>query len=143
MHAFHPDPGQPARWSLDNGCGRPVAILVAVCAHGAAGCAGNWVYEPDGMMLPGKAQRPVTMTQETQYGREIRFVACLVSNRAAIGLIGSDSETRTSALWAEQFAAARASDECLSRVQSWAAAGRHSGASIDQLIGTGLPQNVT
>jgi hypothetical protein len=138
VRAFHPDPEDLDRWSIENECLGPVAVLLAICMQSADECnarqAVSWKYQRGGMILPAKAQRPVSVLEDTLRGRQVRFVACFVTTPAAIGLIGSNSETRASA-WLEQFATARENDECLADVQRLAAAGAHTGASIDAVLG--------
>jgi hypothetical protein len=143
VSAFNPDPADLARWTIDNDCGAPVGVVFVSCTESPPECndrqSTSWEYQIDGMILPGKAQRPVTYDEETQYGRQIRYVACLVATPLAIKLIGQSSETRPSPSWLEQFDAVRKNDQCLTRVQSWSDAGRRSGKSIDVLLGTNVP----
>jgi hypothetical protein len=142
VRAFHPDPEDLSRWSLENECGLPVGIVFAACALSSPECderrSTTWKYPVGGVILPAKAQRPVTAGEETQYGRQIRHIACIVTTPVAVKLIGLDSETRSSTSWLEQFAAAREQDPCLARVQRLADAGRRTGLSIDALLGEAL-----
>jgi hypothetical protein len=101
-----------------------------------------WEYQSNGMILPGKVQRPVTFTEETRYGSYIRYVACMVASPLAIELIGQSSELRSSPSWLEQFDAARNADECLRRVQRWSDAGRSSGQPIEVLLGGNAPGRI-
>jgi hypothetical protein len=146
VYAFNLDPADLTRWTIENECGVPVGIVFASCSASAPECNGrqsrSWEYQSDGMVLPGKAQRPVFYQEQTQYGRVIRYVACVVATPLAVKLIGQSSETRSSQSWAAQFDAARSSDECLTRVQQWSNAGLRSGNSIDVLLGQNLPGKV-
>jgi hypothetical protein len=143
VYAFNPDPADLTRWTIENECGAPVGLVFASCSKSPPECSGpqstSWEYQVDGMMLPGKARRPVTSEEETRYGLQIRYVACMVATPAAIELIGQRSETRSSPSWSQQFDAARNSDPCLTRVQQWSRAGRGSGKSIDVLLGPNAP----
>lgn len=139
VRSFRPDSEDLDRWSVENECLEPVAVLIATCSQSVEECnprqAMSWKYQRGGMILPAKWQRPVSALEDTARGRQVRFVACLVTTPIAIRLIGSDSETRSSAAWLEQFAIARENDECLQRVRDLADAGAHSGATIDALLG--------
>jgi hypothetical protein len=144
VRSFHPDAEDLDRWSIENECLGPVAVLIATCMQSADECnyrqQASWKYPRGGMILPAKWQRPVSMLEDTVRGRQVRFVACLVTTPVAIRLIGSNSETRSSDTWIERFAAARENDECLASVQRLAVAGAHSGISIDALLGGTLPK---
>jgi hypothetical protein len=142
--ALHADLIDPTRWAMDNGCHRPVAIVIAVCAQHESACnaAGRpWTYREGGMILPGKIQRPVSLDEQTQQGLQLRYAACYVTLRSAIGLIAADSETRSSPEWAERFFEARWIDECLARVQNRSEAGRSSNLPLDVLIGEDLARS--
>lgn len=143
--AFNPDPANPARWTIENECGAPVGVVFASCSKSPPECSSqsaSWEYQIEGMILPGKAQRPVTDKEVTQYGSQIRYVACMVAAPLTIKLIGQSSESRSSPSWLEQFDATRKGDECLTRVQKWSDAGRASGLSIDVLLGANAPGRV-
>jgi len=121
VYAFNPDPADLTRWTIDNECGAPVGIVFAACSERPTQCSDgqstSWQYQSDGTILPGRAQRPVSQEQETQYGSQIRYVACMLASPLTIELIGQSSESRSSSSWQEQFDAARKLDECLMRVQ--------------------------
>jgi hypothetical protein len=140
--AFNPDLSDLSRWTIGNECGAPVGILFAACSACRDSQFTSWEYQAGGMILPGRSQRPVTHEQETQYGNQIRYVACLVATPTAIELIGQNSETRSSSSWVERFATARANDACLSRVQMLSDMGRRSGKSIDVLLGVNAPGRI-
>jgi hypothetical protein len=146
VYAFNRDPAELTRWTIENECGAPVGVVFASCSKSPPECSGpqsaSWEYQIDGMTLPGKAQRPVTDEEETRYGSQIRYIACMVAAPLTIKLIGQSSEARSSPSWFEQFDAARNGDECLARVQKWSDAGHSSGKSIDDLLGANAPGKV-
>jgi hypothetical protein len=144
--AFNPDPADLTRWRIENECGGPVGLVFASCSTSPSECSSrasvSWEYRTDGMILPGKAQRSVTDEEDTQYGSQIRYVACMLAAPLTIKLIGQNSETRSSPEWLVQFDEARNSDECLALVRKWTDAGRGSGRSIDALLGGNAPGKV-
>lgn len=125
--SINPDPAEPTRWTVINGCEGPVGVVIAACMQPAEECdvldVTQWSRVVE-MILPHRPQRPVTVDEETVHGTRIRHAACLVRSRTATESIHLDRETRSSTVWLEQFAVARTTDECLARVQDWAAAGR-------------------
>jgi len=141
VFAIQPDPADASLWWLENECGAPVSIIIASCEEDASRCSGSrgWKYHPGGMVLPNKARRSVTYAEQTQRGRTIRYLACVVTAPKGIELIDFRADPRSSSGWLERFAAARTDDECLARVERWSAAGKTSGASIETLLGQGLP----
>jgi len=144
VYAINLDPGL-SRWKIENECGTPVGVVLASCSKGPRECglaSTSWEYRRDGMILPGKIQRPVTDKEETQYGTQIRYVACVLATPVTIELIGQSGESRSSPSWSGNFAAARVDDECLRRVEEWSDAGRRTGQSIDVLLGANAPGNV-
>ncbi|GFE84917.1 hypothetical protein GCM10011487_69170 [Steroidobacter agaridevorans] len=146
VYALNRDPADLTRWTIENECGAPVGVVFASCSKSPLECSDrqstSWEYPIEGMILPGRAQRPVTYEEETRYGSQIRYVACMVATPLAIELIGESREIRSSPSWVEQFDAARNGDECLTRVQKLSAAGRRSGGSIDALLGPNAPGKV-
>jgi hypothetical protein len=130
VYAIQPDPAEPARWWLENECGVAVAILFAACS--AIDCdtreSNSWKYANAPMLLPAKEYRSVTYAEQTRYGERIRYVACAIANASAAGLINREQQP------VAELDAARASDECLLRVDNLAAAGRRSGLPIDTLL---------
>jgi hypothetical protein len=146
VFALNLDPADLTRWTIENECGAPVGIVFASCSKSPWECTdrqfASWEYQVDGMILPGKIQRPVTYEEQTRYGNQIRYVACMVATPLAIELIGQDRESRSSSSWSEQFDAARNDDECLARVRKWSDAGRRSGSSIDVLLGANVPGKI-
>jgi hypothetical protein len=140
--AFQIDPADETLWVLENECATAVAIVIASCDQSADQCATNatWRYRANGMMLPAKWQRPVTLDESTQVGRRIRFVACNLNTTEGARLVGTDRSLQAPGEWSDRFEAARESDECLIRVHQWSAAGHRSSRSLDALLGR-LPTN--
>jgi hypothetical protein len=91
------------------------------------------------MLLPGKAQRYVTVDEETRYGTLIRYVACSFTSDLTIRLIGQSGDSRASSEWQDRFEEAVSGDECVSLVRHWAVRGQSSGWSPDYLLGPDLP----
>lgn len=146
VYVFNRDPADLTRWTIENECGAPVGVLFASCSKSPPECSDrqstSWEYQSGGIILPGKAQRPVTDEEQTQYGSQIRYIACMAAASLTIELIGQSSESRSSPSWLEQFDVARNGDECLRRIQQWSDAGRASGKSIDVLLGANVPGKV-
>ncbi|MFC4312415.1 hypothetical protein ACFPN2_25250 [Steroidobacter flavus] len=143
VYASNPDPADLTRWRIENGCGAPVGVVLASCSNSQPECGGpSWDYQIDGMILPGKVQRPVIDADETWYGSQIRYVACMVAAPLTIELIGQNLESRSSPSWLQRFEAARNGDECLTRVRRLSDPGRDSGKSIDALLGADAPGKV-
>jgi hypothetical protein len=121
VYAFNPHSTDPTRWTIDNECGVPVGILIASCSRPSLEC------QIDGMTLPAKFQRSVTIEEETRYGGQIRYVACAID---------PGSETRSSP--SQQLD----SDACLTRVHTLSDLGRRSGKSLEALVGANAPIKV-
>jgi hypothetical protein len=134
--AIQPDPAEPTRWWLENECGRAVVILFS------ARESESWKYLASAMLLPAKHERFTTQAEETQHGKEIRYVACTVATQHLAELIIAGRRSRSERAWLDELAAARDTDECLARVERWADSGRHSGLPIDQMLGPGLPGRI-
>jgi hypothetical protein len=138
------DPSDPQRWTIENECGWPVAILIATCVMSADECfdrqSRSWRYRQDGMVLPAKMQREVTADEQTQLGRHIRYVACYVTAHDAIRRIAGGDETGPASFLARPDVAS-AMDVCLSAVLRLSDEGNSSGYSIDVLLNVPLPQN--
>jgi hypothetical protein len=149
VRAFHIDPSDLLRWTIENECGRPVGILIAACLQSASECnerqSTSWKYQRGGMILPGKAQRPVSDAEQTRRGQQVRFLACFITIPEAIQLIGQPIgqpiDMSSDAAASGQFQAVLDQDECLARVQRWSDEGNRTGLSIDALLGGPLPQN--
>lgn len=131
VHLHHPG-SAVTRHMIENDCDVPVAAIVSVCSADAQECA-----PPRQLIFPAKLQRPVTLDEQTVLGHSVRHVACFVASSTARSLIGAPSEQRSTSDWREQFESARASDDCLSQVQTWTDQGRRSRSPIDVLVGYG------
>jgi hypothetical protein len=142
--AFHMDPSDLQRWTIENDCQWPVAILIATCSLPADECfdrrSRSWRYRPDGMILPARIQRPVTVDEQTQLGRHIRYVACYVTVRDTIRRIARGEDTGPTSFLARSDGTS-AMDMCLSTVLRLSDDGNSSGYSIDALLNVPLPQN--
>lgn len=126
------------RWTIVNDCGAAVAIVIATCERSAGECAsGSWRYPADGDVLPAKQVRSTTQVEETQYATELRHAACVVTDRAAVNLIGIHLQDRA-AQWPSDFEEARAHDACLTEVRRLTRLGIRSGVHIEALVGAPL-----
>jgi hypothetical protein len=141
--AFQIDPADETHWIIENGCTTAVGIVIASCTQRADQCATNtaWSYRPNGMLLPAKAQRPVTQDESTQVGRRIRFVACNVTSAAGTRLIDTDRAMSSSREWNSSFQSATEIDGCIEQVRQWSEAGRRSSQSLEALFGVPIPAN--
>lgn len=133
IRSYRRDPQNATRQVIENECPWPVAIVVARCATELSECnaRAQWSYEPGVFTLPTKLQRPVFAADETREGQEIRVRACFVLTPQAIDLIGADLESRSTALWQEQWHAVRPQDECLTRVEGLSDWGRRTGRLVE------------
>lgn len=95
VYVFNPDPSQPARWKVDNGCDTPVVVLLAGRS----------------IVLPAPGQRPVTLDEQTAGSGD--YTACFVVTADAIAVIGAPSEERATPQWRAQFESVLAHDACL------------------------------
>jgi hypothetical protein len=108
------NPGSdPMQWKIENDCDLPVGIVVSICAKNGQHC----VPGPQ-LIFPAKRQRPITLEEQMVLGYSVRHVACFVATAEAVYFIGARTEERATDAWREQFAAARASDGCLLRIQN-------------------------
>ena len=126
------DPLEPTRWTIENDCRATVAIVIATC--GQSGRCDAWKYQPDGVVLPLKALRSVAEAEQTFLAGQLEHVACVIATPSAIRLIAQSSEIRATDEWRRQFEAARADDECLTRVQDLSTLGRQTGKPLDALV---------
>ncbi len=110
VRLFSRNPDNVLRWTMENECKWPVAIAVRGCNKSESQC------EPERIVLPVKAQRPVLDREETVYGAVIRFEACFITQQQAYNLIGAPLEVRSTDEWRAQWAAVQSQDACLSRV---------------------------
>ena len=129
VRSYRRDPENVSRWTIENECSRPVAIVLARCATDAAECDARalWSHESGVFALPMKLQRPVFAADETREGRVLRLLACHVTSPRAIELIGEGLETRSTDAWQENWDAVVLRDECLSRVERLSELGRRTG----------------
>jgi hypothetical protein len=140
VHVFNPDLSEPMRWKVENGCDVPVGIVLSFCSQSAQECGRNspvWRYPSPPLIFPAQLQRPISLEEQTVYGHGVRYAACFVATSTATYLIGAPSEERALSSWRDQFEAARVSDGCLSRVQSWTDEGRRTRLPVDLLLGYG------
>jgi hypothetical protein len=144
-----------ARWMLDNGCGRVVAVLFASCELSEAACFTNtlvsqaWRYEPSGILLTAANDRPVplrlgdhgplvapifTIRDAGNTRRQIRYLACEVT---APGVLQALRESGGE-LSQQRLTAALRADACYAQVLAWSSSGQRSGASPDSLLRNGI-----
>lgn len=146
---------QSARWVLDNGCGRVVAVLFASCEQGATACFTNtsvsqrWSYEPAGILMTAANDRPVplrlgnegplvapifTIRDAGNARRQIRYLACEITAPGVLQVLHEPGG---------QFAQQRLTmelrtDECYAQVLAWSRSGHARGASPDSLLRDGI-----
>jgi len=142
-----------ARWILDNGCGRVVAVLFASCQLSETACFTNalvsrgWSYEPAGILMTAANDKPVplrlgndgplvapifTIRDHAGARRQIRYLACEVTTPAVLQLLhtsGGDERRLTAELRA---------DACYSQVLDWSRSGQRLGSSPDALLRQGI-----
>jgi len=146
---------ESARWVLDNGCGRVVAVLFASCELGETACFTNalvsqgWNYQLSGIVMTAANDRPVplrlgnggplvapifTIRDAGNARRQIRYLACEVTApRVLQALQESGNELSQQQLTAELRA-----DACYTQVLVWSSSGQRSGASPDSLLRNGI-----
>lgn len=131
------DPADLTRWTVENDCPFAVGIVIATCSDSGS-CEQNatqrWAYEAHGIVLPEKAQRSVTVREQTFFGQHVERLACALSSERAIQLIGESSEVRASEEWQREFDEARAVDDCLAWVARLSEQGRRTGIPIHLLM---------
>lgn len=144
---------ESARWILDNGCGRVVAVLFASCQLSETACFTNalvsqgWSYEPAGILMTAANDKPVplrlgndgplvapifTIRDPAGARRQIRYLACEVTTPAVLQLLhtsGGDERRLTAELRA---------DACYSQVLDWSRSGQRLGSSPDALLRQGI-----
>jgi hypothetical protein len=144
VRAVHADAADANRWSIENECTSPIAVVFATCTESSTRCddtqSSAWKYQLDGMVLPGKARSATAAEAPEQFGRQIRYVACAVTAAIPVKLLSLEAAMRSSSTGRLQLEAARNEDECLVRVQRWSDAGSRSAMSIDAFLREGLPR---
>jgi hypothetical protein len=146
---------QSARWVLDNGCGRVVAVLFASCDQSATACFTNtsvsqrWSYEPTGILMTAANDRPVplrlgtdgpliapifTIRDAGNARRQIRYLACEVTAPGVLQLLHEPGgEFAQQRLQLELRA-----DDCYAQVLAWSRSGHGRGVSPDSLLRYGI-----
>lgn len=144
---------ESARWILDNGCGRVVAVLFASCQFSETACFTNalvsqgWSYEPAGILMTAGNDKPVplrlgkagplvapifTIRDPAGVRRQIRYLACEVTAPGALQVL------RISGGDEERLAAELRADACYSQVLDWTRSGQRQGKSPDALLRRGI-----
>ena len=135
VYAIQPDPADSSRWWLENECNAPVAVLTAACNQSAEQCndlrSTAWRYAQRPMTLPSKSARSVTFEEQTLSGRNIRYIACVITDRAAMTRVNADAGSMPDR--------SVEADACLDRVESTLARFGTTGLSIDALPGRSAP----
>jgi hypothetical protein len=129
VFAFRQDPTEE-RWTLENDCGVPVGVMLATCADHQARCAGGWRVVNEGMLLPGKPQRSVSLREQTQRGARIRYIACAIEDPDTIAFMAIDPPAMPTNARREALDAAAQNDLCVGAIRD---------GSIDRLFGPGAP----
>lgn len=146
---------QSARWMLDNGCGRVVAVLFASCELSETACSTKtlvsqgWRYEPTGILMTASNDRPVplrlgdrgplvapifTIRDAGNERRQIRYLACEVTAPGVLQVLqefGGD-------LTQQRLTTALRADACYAQVLAWSNVGQRLGASPDSLLRNGI-----
>lgn len=146
---------QSARWMLDNGCGRVVAVLFASCELSETACFTNalisqgWSYQQSGILMTAANDRPVplrlgdrgplvapifTIRDAGNAPRQIRYLACEVT---APGVLQVLRESGGEAMQ-QRLAAELRADACYAQVLAWSNSGQRRGASPDALLRDGI-----
>jgi hypothetical protein len=144
-----------ARWMLDNGCGRVVAVLFASCEQSETVCFTNalvsqgWSYEPAGILMTAANDRPVplrlgsdgplvapifTIRDAGNTRRQIRYLACEVTAPGVLQVLHESGGQLTQ----QRLAAELRFDECYAQVLAWSYRGQRRGASPDSLLRDGI-----
>ena len=144
---------ESARWMLDNGCGRVVAVLFASCERSE--CFTNtsvsmgWRYELTGILMTAANDRPVpvrlgdhgplvapifTIRDAGNARRQIRYLACEVTAPGVLQVLHESGGDLTQ----QQLAAELRADACYTQVLAWSSSGQRSGASPDLLLRNGI-----
>jgi len=144
-----------ARWMLDNGCGRVVAVLFASCSLSETACFTNtlvsqgWSYQPTGILMTGANDRPVplrlgdrgplvapifTIRDAGNAPRQIRYLACEVTAPGVLQVLRESSVESSP----QRLAAELRADACYAQVLAWSNSGQRRGASPDALLRDGI-----
>ena len=147
--------GTSARWMLDNGCGRVVAVLFASCSPSETRCSTNallsegWSYQPTGILMTAANDRPVplrlgdggplvapifTIRDAGNVPRQIRYLACEVTAPGVLQVLRESSGEASQ----QRLAAALRADACYAQVLAWSSSGQRRGASPDALLRDGI-----
>ena len=147
---------ESARWMLDNGCGRVVAVLFASCWSGETAClidsvaSQEWSYEPTGILMTAANDRPVplrlgkggpliaplfTIRDDAGTRRRIRYLACEVTAPAVLELLRA---SRGEELTQQRLTAELRADACYSQVLDWSRSGQRSRRSPEALLRSGI-----
>ena len=144
-----------ARWMLDNGCGRVVAVLFASCELSETACftstlvSQGWRYEPTGILMTAANDRPVpvrlgdhgpvvapifTIRDAGNARRQIRYLACEVTAPGVLQVLHESGGDLTE----QRLTAELRADACYAQVLAWSSTGQRSGASPDSLLRNGI-----
>jgi hypothetical protein len=144
-----------ARWMLDNGCGRVVAVLFASCSSHEASCSTNallsegWSYQPMGILMTAANDKPVplrlgdggplvapifTIRDAGKEPRRIRYLACDVTAPGVLQVLREPSGESSQ----ERLAAELRADACYAQVLAWSSSGQRRGASPEALLRDGI-----
>jgi hypothetical protein len=144
-----------ARWMLDNGCGRVVAVLFASCSSSQASCSTNallsegWSYQPMGILMTAANDKPVplrlgdggplvapifTIRDAGKEPRRIRYLACDVTAPGVLQVLREPSGEASQ----ERLAAELRADACYAQVLAWSSSGQRRGASPQTLLRDGI-----
>jgi hypothetical protein len=146
---------ESARWMLDNGCGRVVAVLFASCELSETACFTNtlvsqgWRYEPSGILMTAANDRPVpvrlgehgplvapifTIRDAGTARRQIRYLACEVTAPGVLQVLQESGGDLTE----QRLKAELRVDACYAQVLAWSSSGQRRGASPDSLLRNGI-----
>ena len=146
---------ESARWMLDNGCGRVVAVLFASCELSETACFTNrlvsqgWRYEPTGILMTAANDRPVpmrlgdhgplvapifTIRDAGNARRQIRYLACEVTAPGVLQVLHESGGDLTE----QRLTAELRADTCYAQVLAWSSIGQRTGASPDSLLRNGI-----
>jgi len=144
-----------ARWMLDNGCGRVVAVLFASCEQSETACFTNalvsqgWSYEPAGILMTAANDRPVplrlgndgplvapifTIRDAGHARRQIRYLACEITAPGVLQALHEPGGTFAQ----QRLALELRADGCYAQVLAWSSSGQSRGAPPDALLRDGI-----